>query len=74
MSHQGITGLISQRKFSLNAYFWPVGIFNLSEYRDKSHNFTNLISVMSSLWNSILDTFTLDALCSQEQFLTLVLN
>ena len=44
-SHKSITGVISQRQFPHNANFWQVGVLDvvLSEYLDKSHNFTNLI-------------------------------
>ena len=51
-SHQNITGLISQRQFTPQ---WQVGLLDvfLSEYPDKSHNFTNLIFMTSHL-NTLL--------------------
>ena len=45
-SNQNITGLISQRQFTLQ---WQVGLLGefLSECPDESHNFTNLIFMTS---------------------------
>ena len=50
-SYQSITGLISHTQFAQNASFWQIGILDvvLSEYLDKSHDFTNLIFMTLSL-------------------------
>ena len=55
-SHQSITGLISQRQFSPLCWFLVSRRLSdvvLSEYLDKSHNFTNLI-FMTSQFSTLL--------------------
>ena len=52
-SFLNITGLISQRQFApkRSLIFWQVGLLGivLSKYPDKTHNFRNLIFMMSPL-------------------------
>ena len=47
-----------------NAHFWQVGLLEviLSEYLDKSHNFTNLIFMISSLQDSFPLPFRFSAM------------